>query len=421
MSGIHTIGTPCLRANVTIYSSDRAARRHSTICVREADAEVVEEADLKAQVIREVSRNAPGARAGHAPVALTGIAGRVLVKEVNWLGDLVISLPALRAIRAAFATSTLTVMVKRELASFFDGMTWIDEVMPYTVGRRLRGLRDQRKIVRKIRERRFDLAILFPNSFQSALWVTLGGVPRRAGFIADHRRALLTHRALPEGDALSDHQRGYWLAMIRETMGIMPAAGAEESKLEAAKPHWERMRAWLAANRISPGAPLIAIAPAAAYGPAKEWPLVRYAALIDLLSEEGGAECALVGAPSERDLCAQVAATTRSNPIVAAGQTNVGELIALLSLCNGFVGNDSGAMHLAAALAIPTVGIFGSTNPERTGPGGPRAAVIYHRLECSPCLERTCRFGHYNCLREITPGEVARQLAMLGAFRSDTR
>ena len=382
----------------------------------------MDEAISKAQVMRQDSpRPAPGARPGYSPIALTGIAGRVLVKEVNWLGDLVISLPALRAIRAAFATSTITVMVKRELASFFDGMTWVDEVMPYSVGRGLRGLRDRRRIVRKIRDHHFDLAILFPNSFQSALWATLGGVPRRAGFIADHRRAMLTHRALPEGDALSGHQRAYWLAMIRETMGIMPAAGADQLKLEVAKPHREKMHAWLDRNRITPGAPLIALAPAAAYGPAKEWPPVRYAALIDFLTEEGGAECMLVGAPSERDLCAQVAATSRTNPIVAAGETNIGELIALLSLCHGFVGNDSGAMHLAAALAIPTVGIFGSTNPERTGPGGPRAGVIYHRLECSPCLERTCRFGHYNCLREITPVEVARQLVALGAFRTDAR
>ena len=373
-------------------------------------------ANSKVEVIREVTQNAAGGRASYAPVALTGIAGRVLVKEVNWLGDLVISLPALRAIRAAFANSTLTVMVKRELASFFEGMNWVDEVIPYTVRRRVRGLRDRREIIGKIRERRFDLAILFPNSFESALWVTLGGVPRRAGFNTDHRSAMLTHSATPVGDALNGHQRGYWLAMIRETMGIMPAAGAEEMKLEAAKPHWEKMRAWVAANRIGPDAPLIAIAPAAAYGPAKEWPLVRYAALIDLLSEQGGAECVLVGAPSERDLCARVAATTRTNPMIAAGQTNIGELIALLSLCDGFAGNDSGAMHLAAALAIPTVGLFGSTNPERTGPGGPRAAVIYHKLECSPCLQRTCRFGHYNCLREITPPEVARQLVMLGAF-----
>jgi heptosyltransferase II len=127
-----------------------------------------------------------------------------------------------------------------------------------------------------------------------------------------------------------------------------------------------------------------------------------------------GAECVLAGAPSERDLCVQVAAATQWGAIVAAGQTNIGELIALLSLCDGFAGNDSGAMHLAAALAIPTVGIFGSTNPERTGPSGRCAGVVYHRLECSPCLDRTCRFGHYNCLREITPAEVAHKLATLG-------
>ena len=414
--------TACLRTNVTIYSSGIATRSHHASGERDVDAAAVDQAISKAQAIHEDSPSiAPRARAGCTPVALTGIAGRVLVKEVNWLGDLVISLPALRAIRAAFATSTLTVMVKKELASFFDGMTWVDEVMPYTVARGVRGIKDRLKIVGKIRARRFDLAILFPNSFESALWATLGGARRRAGFITDHRGAMLTHRARPEGDALSGHQRGYWLAMIRETIGIMPVAGADEMKLEVAKPHWEKMRAWLEANRMSPGAPLIAIAPAAAYGPAKEWPLVRYAALIDLLTETVGAECVLVGAPAERNLCAQVAATTRSDTLVAAGQTNIGDLIALLSMCDGFVGNDSGAMHLASALAIPTVGIFGSTNPERTGPSGPRAGVVYHRLECSPCLERTCRFGHYNCLREVTPAEVARKFAMLGAFRSESK
>lgn len=381
------------------------------------DAADVDEATSKAQAIHQDSpAGGDRARAGRRPVALTGIAGRVLVKEVNWLGDLVISLPALRSIRAAFATSTLTVMVKKELASFFDGMTWVDEVMPYTVRRGVQGIQDRMKLVGKIRERHFDLAILFPNSFESALWATLGGARRRAGFNTDHRGPMLTHRATPEGDALDGHQRGYWLAMIRETIGIMPAAGADEMKLEVAKPHRERMQAWLDTNRMSPGAPLIAIAPAAAYGPAKEWPLVRYAALIDLLTERVGAECVLVGAPMERELCAQVAATTQSDTLIAAGETDIGDLIALLSLCDGFAGNDSGAMHLASALAIPTVGIFGSTNPDRTGPSGSCADVVYHRLDCSPCLERTCRFGHYNCLREIAPAEVARKLAALGAF-----
>jgi heptosyltransferase II len=374
----------------------------------------VDQATSKPQVIHKDRATADSAAGvGRRSADLTGIAGRVLVKEVNWLGDLVISLPALRAIRAAFATSTLTVLVKKELAGFFDGMTWIDEVMPYSVARGVRGIGNRLSIVNRIRARHFDLAILFPNSFESALWAAAGGARRRAGFVTDHRSALLTHKARPPGDALSGHQRDYWLAMIRETVGVMPLADAIQMKLEVGKVHLEKMRAWLDANRRRPGAPLIAIAPAAAYGPAKEWPLVRYAALIDLLGETAGAECVLVGAPSERNLCAQVAATSRSDAIIAAGQTDIGDLIALLSLCDGFTGNDSGAMHLAGALGIPTVGIFGSTNPDRTGPGGARAGVIYHKLECSPCLERTCRLGHYNCLREITPLEVARSLTAL--------
>ena len=361
--------------------------------------------------------SAPGARERRAPpIALTGIAGRVMVKEVNWLGDLVISLPALRAVRAAFALSALSVMVRSELAGFFDGMAWIDEVIPYTVRRGPRGLRDRFAAIGKIRARRFDLAILFPNSFESALWAMLAGVPRRAGFVADGRRALLTHRGTPGADALDGHQRDYWLAMIGAAMGIRPAQGTEAVRLEVAERHRETMRGWLAARRMNPDAPLIAIAPAAAYGPAKEWPLVRQAALIDLLTERAGAECVLVGAPAERAVCEQVAATSRAGALVAAGQTNIGELIALLALCDGFAGNDSGAMHLAAALEIPTVGIFGSTNPLRTGPLGPHAGYVYHRIECSPCLARTCRYGHYNCLREIAPGEVAQRLAALGAF-----
>lgn len=344
------------------------------------------------------------------------VAGQVVVKEVNWLGDLVISLPALRAIRAAYATSKLAVLVKQELAGFFDGITWIDEVIPYTAAANVRGLADRWKIVGTLRARRFDLAILFPNSFDSALWVTLAGIPRRAGYISDARGFMLTHRALPPPDALSGHQAFYWLALLRETLGLAPVPSAEQHKLEVGRANLERMRAWLGANRINPGTPLIAIAPAAAYGPAKEWPLVRYAALIDLIAERFGAECVLVGAPSERLKCQQVAATSHAGAIIAAGETNVGELVALLSLCDGFAGNDSGAMHLAAALWLPTVGIFASTNPARTGPTGPKAGFLYRPIECSPCLERTCRFGHYNCLRQVTPEEVTATLARLGSF-----
>jgi len=338
---------------------------------------------------------------------------RVLVKEVNWLGDVVMSLPALRLIRQAWPSAHLSILIKRELAGFFDGARWIDEVIPYSISGGLRRYADTAGIISVIRAGRFDLAILFPESFSSALWVTLAGVRNRAGYIADFRGALLTHKSSPPADAAASHQMYRWIAMLRGTIGIEADAALPE--IDVHEPHRAKMREWLGARRRSSDRTLIAIAPAAAYGPAKEWPPERYSALIDHFGERFGAECVLVGSPGERARCELVARGSKSGALMAAGETGVGELIALLSLCSGFVGNDSGCMHVAAALKIPTVGVFGSTDPKRTGPLGPRTAVIYRGIECSPCLTRTCRFGHYNCLAQIEPTEVASAIMNLGA------
>jgi heptosyltransferase II len=338
---------------------------------------------------------------------------RIVVKEVNWLGDLVMSLPALRAIRRNLPDAHLAVLIKRELASFFDGAGWIDEVIPYSVRRGVGGVLDRARIIAEIRARQFDLAVLFPRSFEAAFWMTMAGVRERAGFIADARGPMLTIGANVPGDAMRDHQSKYWLAMIRETLGIEGDAG--DFVIAPHEPNLARMRTWLAAHRQRPDARLVAIAPAAAYGPAKEWPAENFGALIDSIAERWNAECVLVGTPAERAKCEEVARASARGAIVAAGETNIGELIALLSLSDAFIGNDSGAMHLAGALGIKTVALFGSTNPYRTGPLGSTAWVIYHRLECSPCLARTCRYGHYNCLRQITVHEPLDALLALDA------
>ncbi len=356
----------------------------------------------------------PSLSASAAPVVmLDPPPNRILVKEVNWLGDVVMSRPALRAIRRAWPRAHLAVLVKKELASFFDGARWLDEVIAYSVGRGLSGFFDRRRIVGEIRSRRFDLGVLFPNSFESALWLAMAGVRRRAGFVADARGAMLTLKATPPPEALIDHQVNYWLTMVRAT-GVAYGS-ADDFAIDVHGPYRERMHEWLAANRKRPGRPIFAIAPAAAYGPAKEWPADSYGALIDLLACREDAEVVLVGAPSERVKCEEVAAASKAGAMIAAGHTNIGELIALLSLCDGFIGNDSGCMHLAGALGIPTVAIFGSTNPNRTGPLGPNTRVIYRKLECSPCLARTCRFGHYNCLTQIEPAELADAIASMRA------
>jgi heptosyltransferase-2 len=340
---------------------------------------------------------------------------RILVKEVNWLGDVVMSLPALRAVRRTFPEAHLAILIKQELAGFFAGIGWVDEVIPYSVAHGFAGIRDRSSIVSAIRSRNFDLAIMFPNSFEAAFWTALARVPRRAGYAKDSRGLMLTHRTHPGPDAMNGHQMHYWLNMVRDTVGAMPAK--EDCELEPDRGRVDAMRTWLSEHRKRKDSALIAVAPGAAYGPAKEWPVTHFARLIDGLAANHSVEAVLVGAPNERARCDQIAEASQAGAAVAAGETGIGELVALLSLADGFIGNDSGAMHVAAALGTPTVGIFGSTNPERTGPIGSRTRALWRHLECSPCLQRTCRFGHYNCLKEITPSDAVDALIELRAIQ----
>lgn len=337
----------------------------------------------------------------------------VLVKEVNWLGDVVMSLPAVRAVRRAYPQARLGVLVKQELADFFAGCAWIDEVLPYRIRPGVAGLADRAAVVRAIRARRFDAALILPRSFESALWPALAGIPLRAGFASQGRSPLLTRRAPFGPEQRAAHQSHDYLFLVRETLAIEAPTASEPPDVHA--PYRDAMRAWLASRRHAAG-PLVALAVSAAYGPAKEWPATHFAALIDRLASAHGAECVLLGTPGERATCEAVAAATRTGALIAAGETTVGEAMALLSVCDGYVGNDSGATHVAAALGLPTVALFGSTNPRRTAPTGPRTRVLHHRLECSPCLARACRFGHTDCLRRITPAEVEEALVALGGL-----
>ncbi|HEY2106396.1 MAG TPA: lipopolysaccharide heptosyltransferase II, partial [Candidatus Binataceae bacterium] len=320
-------------------------------------------------------------------------------------------LPTLAALRKAFPAARLSVLVDHGLAAFFDGAGWIDEIIPLRRSKRFAPL-ELARVVGQLRARRFDLAVVLPNSFVSALRVTLAGIPSRAGLIRDRRGWMLTNRAPPDGAMMNGHQMHYWLGMLKATLDV--DADLAPIAPEVAPLHLDRMRQWLAARRNA-CPKLVAIAPAAAYGPAKEWPPSYYAALISSLAERG-VQSVLVGGAGDAAGCEAIAAAAACGAIIAAGQTNIGELMALLSLCDGFAGNDSGAAHLASSLGVPTVAIFGSTAPQRTGPLGPRTTILYKGLPCSPCLARTCRFGHYRCLRDITPNEALAALENLGAL-----
>jgi heptosyltransferase-2 len=323
------------------------------------------------------------------------------------------TLPALRALRRAYPRAALAVLVQRELASFFDGTRWIDEVIEYRVRRSLAGVADRRRVVSTIRRGRFDLAVLFPRSFEAALWATLARVPQRVGYVADRRGPLLTRKAWRDALLLQQHQVHDYLHLLRATLGI--AGDPADTAIDVEPRHRAGMDAWLAARRRRRG-PLLALAPAAAYGPAKEWPAARWTALADRLAERHGAECVLV---RHARRAAALRADRERHPTGRAdrgGRDQRRPDSRALSRCSGFAGNDSGAAHVAGALGIPTVALFGSTNPQRTAPLGPHTRVLYHRLECSPCMERTCRFGHYDCLNRIEANAVEEALLDLGAL-----
>ena len=339
---------------------------------------------------------------------------KILVAVCNWLGDLVISLPALRAIRRSFPEAHIAILVRRNLAGFFDGFSWIDEIIAFSVRPGMSGIADHLSVIRAIRSRRFDLAVFFPKTRELAVWATLAGVPRRAGYIGDLRGPMLTHSVPRPPHVTHGHQVDHWLAMVRNTIGAI--GEARDNTIEPQERNLQSMRRWLEARRKRSCSRLIAIAPGGSSGPSKRWPPSYFVQLVADLVENHEAECVLVGVSSERALCEEIAAASRCDPIIAAAETEVGELIALLALCDGFVGNDSGPMHVAAALGRPTVGIFGPTDPGRTGPMGPKATFLWERLECSPCFKTTCPFGHQNCLTQIAPAKPVQTLRSLGGW-----
>ncbi|NOZ93118.1 MAG: lipopolysaccharide heptosyltransferase II [Acidobacteria bacterium] len=340
---------------------------------------------------------------------------RVIVRTTNWLGDVMIALPALRALRERFPEGHLAVHIRANLAEVLSGVSWIDEVLPLGLRGGAAGLGDRLRAARALRERRFDLAVLFPNSFDSALLPFMARVPRRLGYARDGRGPLLTdpQPATPEIRAV--HQVRYYLDLLRP-LGV---TGADEAPTLEIAPEARERAAELLTGLPGEG-PILALAAGSAYGRAREWPEESFARLAKILAARHGARFVLVGAPREVEQCRKIVELAGELPgggiLISAGKTTPADLAALLSRCEGFFGNDSGAMHVAAAVGIPTLAIFGSTNPANTRPLGPRAEIFVSDRECSPCMARTCRYGHYGCLTDFTPEMVAARLEAMGVF-----
>lgn len=321
---------------------------------------------------------------------------RIIVRQTNWIGDAVMTTPAMGALRSSFPAAEIVVAANPPVAELFLHHPYCDRVLVFDKKGAHRGVRGVLRFSGELRKERFDLAILLQNAIEAALIAFLAGIPRRAGFRTDGRGWLLTH-AVPVGDSeRSLHHTRYYLKML-ETLGIQGGEGG----LRLACTEGELARARELIGDCMP----VAINPGAAYGSAKRWYPERFAEVGNRLAEEFGARVVLTGGPGEKEIGRDIAAAMRVAPINLIGKTKVREMMAVLSLCRLVVTNDSGPMHVAAAFGVPIVAVFGPTDHTTTSPLAETCRIIRKEIDCAPCLLRQCPTDH-RCMEAISASDV---------------
>jgi len=341
---------------------------------------------------------------------------RIVVRGANWVGDAVMTIPALRELRRLFPGAHLTLATRSWAKGLFAGVDFIDAVQVHEGS----GLRSVVKQVRQWREANFDLAVIFPNSLETALVASLARVPLRIGYATEGRQKLLTHPlTLPEWRG-SKHEVFYYLGIVAKLEWLFKHEQTflhtqPNGSLEVSAGRKSVARDFLRAQGVdlaSETKPLIALCPGSVNSRAKRWPADRYAALGDRLIDELNAQVLLIGSASELEVSQAVSSQMRNHAFQLTGQTDLAGLVGVLSLVDLLVTNDTGPAHIAAALSRPTLVIFGPTNPLTTRPFSPYADIVREPPDCAPCMLRDCPIDH-RCMTAITPDDVFERARMM--------
>jgi heptosyltransferase-2 len=325
--------------------------------------------------------------------------GALLVRAVNWLGDAVLTTPALRAVREACPQARITVAAKPLVAELFRHHPDIDEIVVYDKDGAHGGAAGMLRKARELRRGRYDAALLLQNAIDAALLAFLAGIPERMGYATDGRRLLLSRPVPVTEEILSLHHAEYYLRLLQE-LGV-PRPHSPRLLLRVTEGELADMRSRLAALGVPEGKRILGINPGATYGSAKRWFPDRFAEAADTLSEESDAAVVLMGSVPEMPLSSEIEVAMRRKPVNLAGRTTVRELMALLASCSFLVTNDSGPMHIGAAFGVPLVAIFGPTDWNKTSPWTEKARVVRVDVDCSPCHLRECNRGH-ECMLGVT-------------------
>jgi heptosyltransferase-2 len=331
----------------------------------------------------------------------------ILIRATNWVGDAIMALPALQAVRNRFPDAQIAILALPYVADIYRGQGIADELIVYDRNGQHKGIGGKEKLAAAIKAKKFDTALLLQNAFDAAWIVWRAGIPERIGYDRDARGLLLTKKiALPAAGEIPAHEKYYYLQLLRRAGWIEELPEISEISLRVTDVQANRAEEKLRMFGSRPGAVRIAVAAGASYGSAKCWLPERFAAAVDQLVRQRPGEVLLFGTPGEANVSAAIQTGLEHRALDLTGKTDIAELPALLSRCTVFLGNDSGAMHVAAAVGLPVVAVFGPTDPHGTSPVTPRCTIVQEKPYCSPCFLRRCPIDH-RCMTAIVPEQVS--------------
>ncbi len=322
---------------------------------------------------------------------------RILIRATNWVGDAIMALPALRVVRSRFPDAEITILARPYVAAIYEDQKICDNMM---------FVDNESDISGELRAQKFDVALLLQNAFEAAWFAWRAGIPERIGYARDGRSLLLTKVVpVPEPGEIPAHEQYYYLELLRRTGWLDNLPNETFIRLNVPKENRQRAAEFLSSAGAKSDRLRIAIGAGASYGSAKCWPPDRFAETANRIHAQTGADVILFGTSAEAAVSAAIVAGMRQPPINLTGKTSIADLPALLSQCHLFIGNDSGAMHVAAAVGLPVVAVFGPTDPFGTAPVTPRCSIIQEKPYCSPCFLRRCPTDH-RCMKRVTPEAV---------------
>ncbi len=326
----------------------------------------------------------------------------ILIRGTNWIGDVIMTLPAVASVRKTFPHAKISVLAKPWVAEIYRICPEVDKVIVYSRPGVHSGITGIYRLAKELKSKGFDMAILLQNAIEAAIIARLAGIPIRAGYNSDGRGLLLTHSVKRTNEIRKVHQVYYYLEMLK-SLGFQSAES--DIRLKLNDDYLKIAEDILEQYYVKKNDFLVGVAPGATYGPAKMWFPERFAAVADKLADNFSARVMLFGSGGDSERADLVQQHSKNDLINIAGKTSLKEATALIARCNLFISNDSGLMHLAGALGIPLVAIFGSTNPVTTSPVGGKSIIIYKDVSCSPCLKKICPTD-FKCMDLISVDDV---------------